>query len=86
MSTGIGVNRHQQSEMYADGLMLAAFKRLCCDGICQRLTDMDGPSVMRLGARFKIDSVCCDAEKVLQGAKRRFLPSEPQELPQKTPL
>jgi len=61
MSTGIGVNRHQQSEMRADGLMLVAFKRLCCDGICQRLTDMDGPSVMRFGARFKTDSVCCDA-------------------------
>jgi len=47
--------------MHADALMLAACKRLCCDGAGQRLADMDAPSVQCNGARFKTDSVCCDA-------------------------
>jgi len=60
MSTGIGVNRHQQSDMHTDALILVVCKWLCCDGAGQHLADMDAPSVMRDGAEFKTDSVCCD--------------------------
>jgi len=42
---------------------------------------MDVPSVMRSGARFKTDSVCCDAQKVLQDEKRGFLLLEALKIP-----
>jgi len=86
MSTVFSVNIHQQSEMHADALMLATCKRLCCDGAGQRLADMDDPSVMRDGAKFKTNSVCCDTQKVLQRVKSGFLPPEPQKMPQNPPL
>jgi len=86
MSTVFSVNIHQQSEMHADALMLAAFKRWCCDGICQRLANMDAPSVMRDSTKFKTNSVCCDAQKVLQSGKRGCLLPEPRKMPQNPPL
>jgi len=77
MSTVFSVNIHQQSEMHADALMLAAFRWLWCDGAGQRFADMDVPSVMRDSTKFKTDSVCCDAQKVLQRVKRGFWRPEP---------
>jgi len=40
---------------------------------------MDVPSVRRNGARFKTDSVCCDAQKVLQRMERGFWHPVPTE-------